>query len=333
MTTPTPTTISCLTQEEQATLKTALAFVVLRNRNKNNNNNKKKRKAAASSSASTADDSFSFCRNLLSITRTTTVNQKETLLSDKSHIVSMMQMSLAAAVAASSTSTCTMNPPPKGAGAVYTHATITPRLMSLGSHLARHLTSTTTKTTTTLDQQQDCWTMQWIEETTLAQSTSTNICNICCVWHCIAASGGELILLQGIGQLLGKIYHDQVQIITNATAALDYSNDAADVVVVNLLLLLEALISMRLEVVTTTQQQQQHHDNNHQVVLKNLVDALPSALTLPIAVEDMALFCHEQSTSSTAGSSSSNNNRLSAPSKILLHLSLYDLTLKLTGVY
>jgi hypothetical protein len=286
MTTTMTTTTSCLTKEEQATLKTALAFVVLRNRNK-------KRKAT------TQQQEFSFCRNLL-LTRTT-VNEAAPalLLCDKSHIASMLQMALAAAAPlCSSTSQ------------VYTHATTTTtgRLTSLGSHLARHLTSSNAAAP---DQQQE-WIMQWIQEATLLPQNHYTICTICCVWHCIAASGNnniELILLQGIGQLIGKIYHNQVSIID--------STNNADSVVVNLLLLLEALISMRLEAT--------HNDAS--LVLKNLVDALQDpTLTLPIAVEDMPLFCHEQQ------QSSNNSNNLSVPSKILLHLSLYDLTLKLTGV-
>jgi hypothetical protein len=94
-----------------------------------------------------------------------------------------------------------------------------------------------------------------------------------------------------VSQLLQQIYHDQVMVTCCDS----------DTLVVNLVFLLEALLSM------------------HPTSLNEFWQIMDQTLTLP--VENMPAFVH----------SHGNSKNLSAPSKMLLHLALYNLTLELTS--
>ena len=257
--------VSCLSTEEQATLKTALAFVVLRN---------------CKRLKTTHESQLSFCRNLLPIEATFAWS------CDTDHITSMLKIALSAAAPLHHTEdviyvTVTVN-------AAGNASEENGRLASVASHMARHL-----------ERSDETWLLSWIAECTLEQ----DIKSICSLWHCMALSSTSMTvrLLKGIGQLVDKIYNDQVVVTSDADAD-------ADVMVVNLLLLLEALVSMRLETISPSQ------------VTKELLAAVDQKLTLPIRVEEMPAYLQSSRTS----------GNLSAPSKILLHLALYDLTVKLT---
>ena len=112
-------------------------------------------------------------------------------------------------------------------------------------------------------------------------------------------------LIQAAGRLIDNIYHDRVIVPVNDT------NPQADIdtLVVNLLLLLEAFLSMRLEAAIPPKQ-----------LVKELLDALDHKLTLFIPVKEMPYYLQANTTS----------RNLSPSSKIMLHLALYDLTVKLT---
>ena len=112
-------------------------------------------------------------------------------------------------------------------------------------------------------------------------------------------------LIQAAGRLIDNIYHDRVILPVNDT----YPQADIDTLVVNLLLLLEAFLSMRLEAAIPPKQ-----------LVKELLDALDHKLTLFIPVKEMPYYLQANTTS----------RNLSPSSKIMLHLALYDLTVKLT---
>lgn len=112
-------------------------------------------------------------------------------------------------------------------------------------------------------------------------------------------------LIQAAGRLIDNIYHDRVIVPVNDT----YPQADIDTLVVNLLLLLEAFLSMRLEAAIPPKQ-----------LVKELLDALDHKLTLFIPVKEMPYYLQANTTS----------RNLSPSSKIMLHLALYDLTVKLT---
>jgi len=105
--------------------------------------------------------------------------------------------------------------------------------------------------------------------------------------------------MKAIGGLIGKIYDDEI--IING-------NSDSDTIMVNLLFLLEALVAVRCGQANSSEQ-----------IREELLAATDQKLTIPIAVQEMPIFVQKQSKS----------QNLSAPSKILTHLALYDLTLKL----
>lgn len=205
------------------------------------------------------------------------------------------------------------------------------RLTSIASHMARHL-----------EQSDELWLLEWITTSTLQHETKS----ICSIWHCLAQQSSPilgkssskttnnliLILIKAIGQLINKIYHDQV-IVTIGDA---------DTLVVNLLLLLEALLSMRLDRIAASGDSMHscsvYNTNNssdsgsictvmHEQLLQVLLEALDPKLTLFIPIQEMPAYL--QSNNTISSPAPNNKTNLSAPSKILLHLALYDLILKL----
>lgn len=250
-----------LTQQEQATLKTALAFVVLRNR-------AKKRKIGR----------LDFCRNVLA------PSLPSAPICDTSHVQNMLQIALSAAA-------------PSTEGVIYVHISSTPsstcastdtrsmhnaRLEGVASHMARHL-----------QHANDRFLWDWMEQCML----NHDIRSVCQIWHCMAETETlSLRFMAGIGQLIQKTEQDEVAL------------QNADEVVVNLLFLLEALVSMRI---------QKKSSND---VLQELLSSVDQRLTLPIPVEELPAFAV-----------SAKGCNLTAHSKVLLHLALYDLTLQLTN--
>ncbi|KAI2494006.1 hypothetical protein MHU86_20537 [Fragilaria crotonensis] len=271
------TTTSCLSNEEQATLKTALAFVVLRNRQ----NHRKRQKIVPSASAC---DSIvpPFCRNLL---QTASVPLSSTC--DKEHVDQMLKIALSAMTKATKSSVIDIN-------ANYNDNA---RFSSIAAHIARHL----------LHSDQD-WLHSWFSDRTLQYETKT----ICSLWHCMAQSSSSTSpndmtarLIQAVGRLIDNIYHDRVVVPVTDTNP----NGDIDTLVVNLLLLLEAFLSIRLEAASPPKQ-----------LVKELLEALDHKLTLFVPVQEMPSFVQANTAS----------RNLSPPSKIMLRLALYDLTVKLT---
>ncbi|KAI2505955.1 hypothetical protein MHU86_8455 [Fragilaria crotonensis] len=247
------TTTSCLSNEEQATLKTALAFVVLRNRQ----NHRKRQKIVPSASAC---DSIvpPFCRNLL---QTASVPLSSTC--DKEHVDQMLKIALSAMTKATKSSVIDIN-------ANYNDNA---RFSSIAAHIARHL----------LHSDQD-WLHIIIVDVTKRHDSTT---------------------YQAVGRLIDNIYHDRVVVPVTDTNP----NGDIDTLVVNLLLLLEAFLSIRLEAASPPKQ-----------LVKELLEALDHKLTLFVPVQEMPSFVQANTAS----------RNLSPPSKIMLRLALYDLTVKLT---
>lgn len=112
-------------------------------------------------------------------------------------------------------------------------------------------------------------------------------------------------LIQAVGRLIDNIYHDRVVVpVTDTNPTGDI-----DTLVVNLLLLLEAFLSIRLEAAIPPKQ-----------LVKELLEALDHKLTFFVPVQEMPSFVQANTAS----------RNLSPPSKIMLRLALYDLTVKLT---
>jgi hypothetical protein len=274
------TTTSCLSNAEQATLKTALAFVVLRNR-------QKQRKRQKILPPADKCDSIvpPFCRNLLQ-----TVSAPLPSPCDKEHIEHMLKIALSAITTTAKSSVIDIN----------TNYCDNARFSSVAEHMARHL----------LQSDRD-WLYSWFADCTMQYETNS----ICSLWHCMAQSSSSSSsmspndmtarLIQAAGRLIDNIYHDRVIVPVNDT----YPQADIDTLVVNLLLLLEAFLSMRLEAAIPPKQ-----------LVKELLDALDHKLTLFIPVKEMPYYLQANTTS----------RNLSPSSKIMLHLALYDLTVKLT---
>jgi hypothetical protein len=354
----------CLTREEQSMLKTALAFVVLRNNRKRQLQNTRR--------IDDVDSILPFCRNLLPIQSTISTAPIKSAIGptpqlppgtaavscDKDHVQRMLAIALSAAnslhihhettgkrrppTGKTNTHAAEHDPSPRLVplqvpAAVVHHEVVyvtaqaterdNARLTSIALHLARHL-----------EESDELWLLDWITTTTLQHETKS----ICSVWHYLAqqsAPGGKsspratnnliLILIKAIGQLINKIYHDQVLVTIGD----------ADTLVVNLLLLLEALLSMRLEGIATnpiidSMDTTYNTDNSSTIcimmqeqVLQVLLDALDPKLTLFIPIQEMPAYL--QANNTIASSPPRNQSNLSAPSKVLLHLALYDMILKL----
>lgn len=296
------TTASCLSSEEQATLKTALAFVVLRNRH-----SQRKRQKALPSEPESHSIVPPFCRNLLQITSlqngtipgSNLVTTSLSSICDKEHVEQMLKIALSAVATAPSIHV------QRDAATAARRATVidtnadygdNARFSSVAAHMARQLLHSD------LD-----WLLTWFSDRTLQYETRS----ICTLWHCMAQTkslpSNEMParLIQAVCRLLDNIYHDRVIVAVTDTN----QNADADTLVVNLLLLLEAFLSMRLQAAIPSKQ-----------LLKELLDALDHNMTLFIPVKEMPAYLQANIAS----------RNLSPSSRIMLHLALYDLIVKLT---
>lgn len=141
------------------------------------------------------------------------------------------------------------------------------------------------------------WIPPWIEGSLVQH----NALAICSVWHFVASVEPLFsdILIAAIGTALVKIYLDEV---------IPFGD--ADVLVVNLLYLLETTIVLKLNSCSST--------TAHEV-LELVSLAIGPELSLPVPMNAMASFFTKN-----------NGTNLSAPSKLLLRLGLYDLMVKLS---
>ena len=291
------TTTSYLSSEEQATLKTALAFVVLRNRR-----NQHKRQKTLPSEPASESTVPPFCRNLLQI-QSNSISTPISSNCDKQHLEQMLKIALSA-IATAPSSLGTRNASTSTASVavidVNTDYRDNPRFSSVAAHMARQL----------IHADHD-WLLSWFADRTLELETKA----ICSLWHCMAqakpfpSSDMPARLIQAVGRLLHDIYHDRVIVpVTDTRQAADADADT-DTLVVNLLLLLEAFLFIRLEAAIPPAQ-----------LVKDLLDALDHKLTLFIPVKEIPAYLQANIAS----------RNLSPSSKIMLHLALYDLTVKLT---
>jgi len=271
------------TKEEQATLKAALAFVVLRN-------DRKKRKmlelnAGIVDNSKTEKTSIPFCRNILLPTDSPPFSS----LCNIHHVEQMLQVVLASihpTLYHGKKSDVFLIPTCGKKAELNTND----RLESIASNMGYHLIA------------MDPYELRtWVEKSTLEH----DLTSICTIWLCIAQKSMDtnlvLNLMNAIGGLITKIYHDEIIINTNSNS---------DAMMVNLLFLIEAFVALR------------HQSNSSHKVLQELLSVIDQKLTLPISVKEIPSFVQQQNKA----------KNLSAPSKILTHLALYDLTLKLTAI-
>lgn len=141
------------------------------------------------------------------------------------------------------------------------------------------------------------WIPPWIEDSLVQH----NALAVCSVWHYVTSAEPLFsdVLIAAIGTAMVKIYLDEVVPFGDA-----------DVLVVNLLYLLEATIVLKLNSCSIT--------TAHEV-LELVSLAIGSELSLPVPMHAMASFFTKN-----------NGTNLSAPSKLLLRLGLYDLMVKLS---
>lgn len=125
----------------------------------------------------------------------------------------------------------------------------------------------------------------------------------CLVWNQILAHDPTTmapILIQAIGNTLQSIYYDRVET----------RPDTADDLVVNLAVLLERVLCVRIE------------QENAVYVVAETTAALGPDLSSPVSIGDMPSFLMQHTTS----------RNLTAASKMLLRLTLYDLIVRLSSL-
>jgi len=299
MSTSSPTELS-FTRDEEATLKSALAFVVLRN-------NYKKRKLSPFPSRIMAENEdkntrnsnvltnhdIPFCRDILF---PSTKFPNVSIPYNIHHMEQMIRVALSAI------------PPTILHGqksTVFLISTIQTsmddRVESIASHIVHHILGCSGNEEEELTSWFEKWTM------------SNEITSICTFWLCMAQSNKDFCLrmINIICGLIKKIYFDEIAI----DDIKDTNDRSADVITVNLLCLIEALIAFRCS--------GEGSDCSSEKVLQEFLTSIQDQqLTLPIPVHQMPSFLHQQQAVP--------KTNLSPPSKILLRLALYDLTLKLT---
>jgi len=294
-----------LTREERATLKSALAFVVLRNNYKRRKstvasmimaeNEEDKKRDSGKNIVTKNNSMIPFCRNIL--LPSTTFMPNISLSCNMYHMERMLQVALAAV------------PPIMLHGQRSTvfltstsQASMSDRVENIASHMVQHFLGCSICQEDSL--------AKWFEECTLKHEI-TSICNF---WLCMARTNEtgdfSLTIMNIICGLIRKIYHDEIMINSDT-----YYKKSPDTIIVNLLFLIEALIALRCG--------SDGNDHKSEQVLQEFLAAIEDqGLTLPVPVREMPLFVQQQQSVSVIN--------LSPPSKILLHLALYDLTLKLT---
>jgi hypothetical protein len=263
-------TSGLFSKEEQSILKTALAFVVLRQ------NKGRKR--------STTSD-LPYCRNLLSLPPSSIRSDHDVASWNLDHMNHMVTIGMGIA-------TSLFQKKEDGVYCDLVVGSTNETLDSIASHLACYI----------LRQKGTDWEwfFSWIFNTTLANDIKA----ICLLWQTMAQSSNDIVspLLQGILKLLNSIYHDII---------IMSSQCEVDGIVVNLIVLIEALMSLNLKFGTKPS-----------YILKELYDSIDHTLTLFVPIPEMPRFLQ----------TNSGSQNLTAQSKILVRLALYDLTMKLSSM-
>jgi hypothetical protein len=205
------------------------------------------------------------------------------------------------------------------------------------------------------------WITQWIYDSLVQQNkeggrpSSSGAAALCTLWYrvakCLATgnnknkkeqpSSSSLLfyhLVAAIGRLLQDIYLDKLSLspsLNHHHHHVASCDSCLDVLVVNLLHLLEAIIVLRLDHPSTQLQQQQQLQHHRMVndLLQEIHESVGIELCLPVAMHEMAHFYAIQQQHHPINNNNHHQHSMLSPaSKLLLRLTLYDLTVQLSAV-